>query len=482
MRKFILPVLLSLFMMHANATSQKNYTIKLKVPQLKGMDCYLSYHFGDKKYIKDTAKFDNNGVVIFKNKGKNDSIKGGIYLAVFPGMGNRYIEFLVNESDALIEMETDTTDLGAKMKVLVSEDNKVFNEDIFFLAGKRQSMESLGAKLKDPNSSAKDKASAKEGLKKLEEEIKSHRLNIIQTKPHLYYSKLLSLMRDIDVPEAPRNADGSMVDSNFQYNYYKAHYWDYTDFNDDRILRTPIFEPKFKTYFDKIVVKHPDTLIQECDNLLKKIKNKNSDMWNYCLVTLLNDYANSNIMGMDAVYVHLVENYYAKGMAPWVDSAQLGKIIERGFALKPLLLGKVATNVKGFDTSLTKPFQLYDLKNDYIVLYFWNPDCGHCKKTTPELNESYDKIKKLGAEVFGVTTANYEEIKMWKEFTNEHKLRFINIGDPYFKNTPHFRLSYDIQSTPQIYILDKYYRIIAKRIGVEQIVDFLENHKKNREK
>ena len=122
---------------------------------------------------------------------------------------------------------------------------------------------------------------------------------------------------------------------------------------------------------------------------------------------------------------------------------------------------------------------MYDLKNEFIVLYFWNPDCGHCKKSTPELNEAYDKIKKLNGEVYGVTTANYEEINMWKDFTKEHHLKFINIGDPYFKNQPHFRLIYDIQTTPQVYVLDKYYRIIAKRLGVDQVVDFIENYKKS---
>jgi thiol-disulfide isomerase/thioredoxin len=462
-----------------HAASLKNYTIKIKIAQLKNTDCLLSYHFGDKKYIKDTARFDNNGVATFKQKGKLDSLKGGIYLAVFPSLGNKYIEFLVNEKESLIEIETDTMDLGGKMKVIASEENKIFNEDIFYLAATREKIEPLGHKLQGSKNET-EKTDLRNQLRKLEEDIKAHRINIINTKPHLLYSSLLSLMREVDVPDAPKDAKGRMIDSNFQYNYYKSHYWQYTNFNDDRILRTPIFEPKFKTYFDKVVIKHPDTLIKECDFILGSIKDKNSDMWNYCLVTLLNDYANSNIMGMDAVYVHLVEKYYAKGLAPWVDSAQIKKIVERAAALKPLLIGKVAPNVQAFDTTLVKPYQLYDSKSEYTVLYFWNPDCGHCKTTTPQLNNITDSLKMIGAGVFGVTTANYEEIKMWKDFTNDHKLKFLNVGDPYFKNQPHFRLKYDIQSTPQVYVLDKYYRIIGKRLAVDQLYDFISNHKKGK--
>ena len=34
-------------------------------------------------------------------------------------------------------------------------------------------------------------------------------------------------------------------------------------------------------------------------------------------------------MGMDAVFVHMVENYYMTGEVDWVDEKQLKKIEER---------------------------------------------------------------------------------------------------------------------------------------------------------
>ena len=91
-------LLIALILLSSAVSAQKNYTIKIKIPQLKGEECLLSYHFGDKKYIKDTAKFSMSGICTFKGK-INDSLKGGIYLVVFPTLGNRYIEFLVNEKE-----------------------------------------------------------------------------------------------------------------------------------------------------------------------------------------------------------------------------------------------------------------------------------------------------------------------------------------------------------------------------------------------
>lgn len=73
------------------------------------------------------------------------------------------------------------------------------------------------------------------------------------------------------------------------------------------------------------MIKHPDTLKKEVNYVISKIKDNNSDMMRFCLPTLLNDYANSKIMGQDALYVHIVKSFYATGKAPWTDSATIQK-------------------------------------------------------------------------------------------------------------------------------------------------------------
>jgi hypothetical protein len=65
----------------------------------------------------------------------------------------------------------------------------------------------------------------------------------------------------------------------------------------------------------------------------------------------------------------------------------------------------------------------------------------------------------------------------WKKFIDEHHFDWINVWDKY--NFTNFRNLYDIYSTPTIYILDKNKKIIAKRIGVDQIEKFIQFNKKN---
>ena len=68
------------------------------------------------------------------------------------------------------------------------------------------------------------------------------------------------------------------------------------------------------------------------------------------------------------------------------------------------------------------------MKSKFTVLFFWDPDCGHCQKSIPKLVEFYNKFKSKDVEVVAVCT-EVEEDK-WKKFIKEKQLKFINLGDP----------------------------------------------------
>ena len=53
---------------------------------------------------------------------------------------------------------------------------------------------------------------------------------------------------------------------------------------------------------------------------------------------------------------------------------------------------------------------LHGIDAKYTVLFMWDPDCGHCKKETPKLNDFY-KNSKHDVEVFAVS-ADTSMLKM----------------------------------------------------------------------
>ena len=445
----------------------KGYDIKLNIKNLANQKVILAFYYGDKQWVKDTFAFDKTGVCTIK---ADTNLTPGIYLAVFPFLGNRYFEFIVNEQQ--FELTTDTTDLAGKMVVKNSLENKLFYEDMFFLNAKRRESEVLNSQYKT-TIDEKAKQQVMDKLKAIDKDVKAKREEVIAAHPKTFYAAILKAMKENEIPEPPKDANGKILDSAFQWRYYKDHYWDNFDFTNDNLLRTPIFHNKLDPYYNRTLIQQADSMILEGDKLLKKM-NPKGDLFKYTLVFMLNEMAKTKIMGLDAVYVHLVNNYYAKGLASWVDSTQLFKITDNARRTEPTLIGKKAKNIVLADTSSKNYTSLYALPNKYTIVCFYDPDCGHCKKEVPKLNIGYKNLKKMGIDVgfFAVAAATREEMQKWKDFIKEFGLDdCYNVGDPDHQNN--YRYEWNIQSNPQIYILNKDKVIIGKRLGGDQVEDFI---------
>lgn len=445
-------------------------TIKITSKGLKeGSMCLLACYYGDKNYIKDSAKANAKGEVIFTSVEKYDQ---GIYLFVPPN--KKYFDFVMDAGQNF-SLETDTTDYIKHMKVKGSDENKFFYEYQSFMGGKQKQIEplrNLYAKVKNNKDSAKIVA---DKISVIDKEVVNYKLDFIKNNPTTFVSKIFRAMEEPIVPEAPILPNGRK-DSTFGYRYYKSHFFDNIDFSDDRLLRTPIFHNKIKQYLDKLTPQTPDSINISTDYIIEKGR-ANDEVYKYLVNWITYTYESSAIMGMDAVFVHLVERYHAKKQTPWIDSTQLYKVINRAFILKPLLIGKKAPAIIMQDT-LGKDIALYDVKSRYTILLFWDEGCGHCKKEMPKMIELYNKVKAKGVQIYAVETE--DSPKAWKKFIKDNKLNFINVYQPDQYKRAVIKKIYDIYSTPVIYLLDENKIIKAKRIDVEQLGNLIDVFEKER--
>src|SRR5688500_20146247 len=108
-----------------------NYSFKFNVKGLKDVDVYLGFHYGEKKFNKDTAHVDQNGTVEFTDK---DTVQGGIYLFVTPR--KNFFEFVVNETK--IQMETDTQDQVGHIVIKTTKEKKIRYIDLKISAEKQK--------------------------------------------------------------------------------------------------------------------------------------------------------------------------------------------------------------------------------------------------------------------------------------------------------------------------------------------------------
>lgn len=458
--KLLIAFAITMFLSQISLAAADGYQIKVKItPVEKDSMYYLANCFGEKQYIQDSAKADASGWITFKG---NEKLPGGIYLFVIPS--KKYFELIVDKEQNF-SLETDTADMVKHMVVKNSGDNQKFYDYLKFIVDKQKEAEDLQAQIRGAKSK-QDSIAAQDKLTALGKEVTDYKTKYINDYPDFLLSKVFKTSQEPQVPEAPMLPDGRK-DSTFAYRYYKAHYFDNVDFSDARLLRTPLFHTKLDTYIKKLVMQIPDSIDKEADMLVAKAR-ANPEVFKYVVWFLTNTYETSNIMGMDAVFVHMAKTYYTKDQATWVDSTTLYKIQERVRILEPILIGKKVQNLILEDTSGTYR-SLYNIKTPYTVLLFWDPDCGHCQKVVPEVKKLYDIVKGKGVEIYAMCTET--EMDKWKKFIREKKLDWINVADPKYQNN--FRYEFDITSTPQIFLLDSNKVIIAKKIDVGVLADML---------
>ncbi|KPL16142.1 MAG: hypothetical protein AMS26_05785 [Bacteroides sp. SM23_62] len=422
----------------------EGYEINFSLPSFRGDTLVLGHRFNASFIPKDTVVADGKGRGTFTG---NESLPEGMYLVFLPDQS--FFDLLIGP-DQSFDFETDTSDYIANMKIMGSVDNEAFYAYQLFLKESREKAQSLQAKLSAATNAA-DSASGRDALDELNAFVQRHIDELISANQDNFFGVFLKALQEVKVPDPPLGADVNPIDPAFRYKYYKAHYFDNFDFTDG----------------------------------------SDPQLFRYMLITLFNYFAKSQIMGMDAVYIHIADRYYIPE-AEWSDPEFIGKLKERVEKSKPTLIGTKATDIQLVEVNsdhfiqalenedlkknpyVGKFFQLYDIDARYTILYFWEADCGHCKKATPALYDAYKRLKTKGIEVVAVNTLSGEEGKVkWIDYINENGFYdWINCWNPYdftYKNI------YDIMTTPQLFVLNEDKEIVAKRIDPEQAEKIIES-------
>lgn len=453
----------------------------------KGDTVYLANYYGAKLYYNDTAVVDAKSTAVFK---KEKGYPAGVYAVVVPGP--KYFELVVNEP--VIKVSTRKDDLLPALQVKQSKENEVFINYIRFLNERRVEGDAQRAQL----DAAKDEAAREEvkaRMADLDRRVKQYQRDLVANNKGLLVASLVKMSMAVELPE-PRKADGSL-DSAASYYQYRDHFWDNFDLTDDRIVRVPVFGNKLEEYLSKVIPQVPDTIIRLVDALIARTGNA-KEVFKYLVHTTTHKYETSDIMGMDAVFVHMALEYYCPrngkpGRADWMDADKLEKLCERARKQAPLVLGRKAPYLCLTDTTEERWINYSDLPQEYVVIIFWDPHCGHCKKEMPEIHKVYEeKLRAMGIEVYAVAKATDEALfKDWKKFIRENNLDWVNVGltknifEEAKKDARKFipryttleSLNYadtwDVYSTPKLFVVDGERRFVGKSLSAEQIGDLV---------
>jgi hypothetical protein len=389
----------------------QGYNIKTIIQNQQDTVAYLGHHFATQRYVDDTAMVVNGEASFIGDK----ELTEGIYFYYSPSV---YFEFLIGEQNFSIAGKT--PDVVSTAKISGSPINIGFYEMQKFTSAKRKESTELQASI-DSTATAEERDALTEKLKAIDKEVKDYQLKLQAQYPGTILDRLVRIMQTPIAPDVPANTDSLT----FKYTYYKTHYWDGIDIADPGLLRSPILHNKIMDYLDNVVIQQADTVIEAVDDLIAASR-KNDESFRYLLISLTNKYESSKIMGFDKVFVHLVDQYYLTNQATWTDAETIAKLEERAASIRPNFIGNPAPAFTLQDT-LGRDYQLYDIDAKYTVLYFYDPDCGHCKKSTPDLYDAYADLQSKNVEVLAICTTT--DGKRWHEFIVDNDLEWINLAD-----------------------------------------------------
>ncbi len=479
MKKITLIAALLFMGMAQLSAANKSYHIRLKIPDANDTMVYLLHYYGKGRptiFKLDSAWFDKSGNAEFKSD--DDAFVGGIYIMLLSNRSADF-EFLLNKGDDMsITLTKSKLPDGVKFKN--SPENERFEEYIGFLKDYAAGQEKLKKELEKATTAA-DTTDIRNRSMAQAKKLTNYRREYMKKNPGTLLAGIFGAMEVPEIPEGTHYLeDGKTKDSTYAYRYYKSHFWDGFNFQDDRMIYTPLYDQKLEEYFGKLVLPFPDSVEHEADIILRKAKGT-KDVFHYSLWWLTRYVENSKVMGMDEAFVYLVENYYMKGDAFWLKNDELSKYIDRAQKIAPNVIGNLAPEVKLPNVVTKKEESLLGMKAKYTLVVFYSPTCGHCQHELPELDSVYQEVLKAkGVKVFTVATEGEE--KAITDFIKKNKLEgWTNTWNP--DHTSDYHSKYDVYSTPTIYLLDEKKIIRGKRLdhsNLGGLIDMLERKAKDK--
>lgn len=412
--------------------------------------------YNDQNFVADTFRISGGKGRYTKKEG----LPQGLYYFMFPNQ--EVLQLMLNE-DQEFSVKTSLKNIMPTAKFDGSDENtemyKVFQYE-----------EEINPKIQSAIDKMKNEKEGSPAFNALRDErlaLEKQKSDYIQT---LYENNPKSLFASFKF-----GGQNPIVDpgkpKELQLMDYRGHFWDGVNFNDRRLLRTPIIGNKLKRYMKELVPQNQDSIVKYAFELTDKVVDKKEYFKVFAnWIVLQYEPGKSSLMDAEAVFVNMVKKYFTPEKAFWSDSTQTSLIQKRAFEMEASLLNKKGPNVLSVGPDGTK-HELYKMTADYVIVYMFNPDCEHCQEETPKLLQYYHQNKGK-IDVFGIAVDTNDD--KWINYINKLNLDWTNVYDPTNRT---IYAKYFVDHTPEIYVLNKDRIIIGKNLKVEQIQTVIDRDK-----
>jgi peroxiredoxin len=410
---------------------------------------------GSTNYLVDSSLI-HDGTVHLR---RDTALPSGLYYLVVPG--DILFQFLLDQ-DQQFTFTADAQAPITSVKLDGSFDNELLYQNLVWEQGFQPRIAQVEAQLRATPATDPNWEVLRQQLDQLVQERKQH-IQTYQVKhPEMFFTqyKLAGQnpdLRDIRLPE------GGYDEAQRLYHYRKA-FWDNTPLADTRLLRTPIIHGKLVTYLTQLTPQVHDSVVKYADLLIEKTRVQR-DVFKFVVNWIAIHYHEPQEMGMESVFVHVVDKYFTDQDAFWATPEELRDIRKEVEEMRPSLVGKVGQdltcqNLHGAQESL------YDLRGRATILFIWNYECEHCQEQAPGMRKLYDRYHWRGLEIFSLCTGTDEAA--WRAFIQRYRIDpFHNVFDPQYASD--YYRKYHVDVTPECYVMDAQHKIVCKDLKPDQL-------------
>lgn len=443
MKKIFVFSLLFLALSNLLSAQTNHYKVTLWIHQLEDSTVYVSSSYGEKEnIILDTLQLTSEGSFILEGDYKSG-------LVVVSRAKQKLFSFLLDKNPVF---SIDMYPYGY-FEVKGCDENKYYLE----YQKRNKEFRQLTSQYElDIKKYPAEKDSLTNLIQKAKTDFSKYQNHFFKSHPNNLMSVL---MRSIQNPK-PNPIfleNGKLIKGKeLEYAYdYRTRFWDNFEFSDQRIISTPYFYNKFKTYIDKITMQTADSVYKAMEDFINIANQKGGQLYSQYIIDLyLEKLPLMPFSFNESLYVQIVENLINKGKTPWLSISDIERHNINTEAIKPFLPNNKFPNINN----------LYDIKSKYTIIHFHSATCESCKKNIENLIDFYNnQANKYDTKIISIEIGEGND-------TNPFPWTNWQINPQILKQ----KYDIDIVRTPEIYILDKDKNILNKTVIYSHILKAIE--------
>lgn len=250
--------------------------------------------------------------------------------------------------------------------------------------------------------------------------------------------------------------------------YYVQHYWDGYSLADTAFIQSDDTEQLYADFIGSL--QYVDTTI--CRSALQTMMSRmEADSTAYARFCALGEkylYDPNSPMRNEDYYIPILEQMSASVRLTETDRLRPADRLKQARKNRP---GMVAADF-AYVTPKGKQARMSELKADYTLLFFYDPDCSNCREHEYLLSETPPFINMLEKGILcALAVYPDDDEKEWllKSLQMPHGwiIGWNKQGDIRSKTL------YEIRATPTMYLLDKQKKVILKDASLERIIQYL---------